>query len=39
MDLSHLHRWVGNEDVVRTLEVAGEKVRQQKGTVEALAGQ
>src|SRR5262249_20750187 len=39
MDLSHLHCWVGGEDVVRTLKVSGEEVRQQKGTVEALAGQ
>src|SRR5262249_4030788 len=26
MDLSHFHRWVGSEDVIRTLEVRGEKV-------------
>src|SRR5215831_16152971 len=39
MDLSHLHRWVGSEDVVGTLKVGGEKVWQQKGTIEALAGQ
>jgi hypothetical protein len=39
MNLSHLHRWVGSEDVVRTLKVGGKKVWQHKGTVEALAGQ
>jgi hypothetical protein len=39
MDLSHLHRGVGRKDVVGTLEVGGEKVLQQKGAVEALAGQ